>query len=129
MLGSTVVNFMVSTSFGKMICPELSGKDAGLFPMIEARNTKSQVRYNSIEGGPIRVGRDLFPVATISFRSALAAKIRFNPPTFFQERRRNPNVWDFRSARLCFKIGKDTLQATRDLRRSRAGARFGSAIW
>jgi hypothetical protein len=50
MLDSTVVNFIVSTSFGQVICPELSEKDVGLFQMIEARSAKSQVRDNSVEG-------------------------------------------------------------------------------
>jgi hypothetical protein len=53
MLDSTVVNFIVSTSFGQVICPELSEKDVGLFQMIEARNTKSQVRGKAVEGTPI----------------------------------------------------------------------------
>lgn len=53
MLESTVVNFMISTSFGQVICPELSEKDAGLSPMIEARNTKSQVRDKAVEERPI----------------------------------------------------------------------------
>jgi hypothetical protein len=48
MLESTAVNFMVSTSFGQAICPELSEKDAGLFPMIEARSAKSQVREKAL---------------------------------------------------------------------------------
>jgi len=51
MLDSTVVNFMISISFGYVICPELSGRDAGLFAMIVARNIKSQVRANSVKGG------------------------------------------------------------------------------
>jgi len=53
MLESTVVNFMVSTSFGQVICPELSEKDVGLFQMIEARSAKSQVRDRAIEERPI----------------------------------------------------------------------------
>jgi hypothetical protein len=33
----------------------------------------------------------------------------------FQERRRNPSIQDFQAARLCFKTGKDILQATGEL--------------
>jgi len=56
MLDSTVVNFMLSISFGQVICPELSGRDAGHFSMIEAGNIKSQVRANSIEMREANIG-------------------------------------------------------------------------
>jgi len=56
MLDSTVVNFMLSISFGQVICPERSGRDAGPFSMIEAGNIKSQVRANSIEMREANIG-------------------------------------------------------------------------
>jgi hypothetical protein len=115
MLDSTVVNFMLSISFGQVICPELSGRDAGPFPMIEDGNINSQVRANAVEMREANIdwsrltprGAFILPICIYGKDMLQGLLISLH------ERHRNLNISDFRAARLWFPSGNFMIQATR----------------